>query len=1246
MNASLRRLWPCLIALLFVALPCLAHAATLNVPSASYPTIQSGVNASQNGDTVLVADGTYSGPGNRDIDFNGKNITVTSQNGPAKTIIDCGGYKSTDRSGNHRGFYIHSGETKATISGFTVKNGYENGSDGNSFSLINAEGGGIYIAYSNATIQDCTISGNTTLSEGGGVFNNHGGTITLTNCTVSGNTAQQGGGVENFENGTTTFTNCTVTGNDGGGIVNYNSSNGTITLTNCTATANTGHFGSGVYNDNPGASGMITLTNCTVSGNSAQQTGGGVYNVNVNSNGVIILANCTVSGNTAHNGGGVYNENYNNSGSTTLANCTVSGNTVDGSGGGIYNYNDGGNITLTSCTVSSNTANYGGGTGNTNYNGGNSNGKITLNNCIFYQDRGGEIANYLNDPFVPNGYSNAIATYSDIQGGYAGTGNINADPLLVNAATGDLHIKPGSPCLGAGTPNGASATDKDGRTRPNPPTMGAYELAATLTLSPQYPTIQSAITAVRSGDTIMVPSGTYTGPGNVDWDFGGKNITVSSVNGAASAIIDCGGYDSADGSGNHRGFYLHSGETNAVISGFTIKNGYESAVPGVPDSGYGGNLCVDGSSVSIKKCVFVGGTATVAGGGVAIIGKGHHSMTFTNCVFTKNTALKGGAVYTNNDTGTVAINNCTTTGNTAQQGGGLFNQNSAGNGSIGLTGCSVSGNTAQTGGGIYNENDLGGDTITLINCSVSGNASPLDGGIYNFNATSDDTISLINDIVYHDSGGEVGNNPLTASATSISYSDIQGGSLGTSNIDQDPLFVNAAAGDLHLKPGSPCLGRGTPDGAPTTDLDGNQRPNPPSMGAYELVASLARTSGITAVSMVSSHELDVDIATQAIQPIERFVSLDMTINGQPVHVSQKVYFGNPLDNPHSFIIDLKKAGVPRFKDNQRFTITESYEDNGNVEDNRDGVILLPVVLVPGIGALSGTTIGELLNDDHPGGGQGTFPEFETYLTSQSLSLVKTIYGDGYSTAGPYQTLYTLTYVRNIASFSDGAQALANQITNIVAESSVETYADRVNIVTHSKGGLVTRQYLTNLGDKARDVVKQVILTVPPNLGSPLAVAGRIVLLNQYDYRNLTPTYPWFRPVQRLSSYFKLPPNPELDSLNRQRLPSGIDYALIYSRAFHYRLGYTTPETFTAATLFSSHFTFDEGDGVVPWFSQLGLQFDPNNPKKTPVLIPAFVDGNGQPIITDEKEVTSFHSTMLDNPDAQSYIFDRLTGDIK
>jgi len=46
--------------------------------------------------------------------------------------------------------------------------------------------------------------------------------------------------------------------------------------------------------------------------------------------------------------------------------------------------------------------------------------------------------------------SSPVVTYSDIQGGYSGTGNINANPLFVNAAGGDLHLSPGSPAIDAG----------------------------------------------------------------------------------------------------------------------------------------------------------------------------------------------------------------------------------------------------------------------------------------------------------------------------------------------------------------------------------------------------------------------------------------------------------------------------------------------------------------------------------------------------------------------------------------------------------------------------------------------------------------------------------------------------------------------------------------------------------------------------------------------------------------------------
>ncbi len=92
----------------------------LRVP-AEYATIQDAINAAQAGDTVLVADGTYRGAGNRDIELLGKAITVRSEHGPRDCIIDCQGSPANP----HRGFRFHEGERPTTIiDGLTVKSGY------------------------------------------------------------------------------------------------------------------------------------------------------------------------------------------------------------------------------------------------------------------------------------------------------------------------------------------------------------------------------------------------------------------------------------------------------------------------------------------------------------------------------------------------------------------------------------------------------------------------------------------------------------------------------------------------------------------------------------------------------------------------------------------------------------------------------------------------------------------------------------------------------------------------------------------------------------------------------------------------------------------------------------------------------------------------------------------------------------------------------------------------------------------
>ena len=75
------------------------NATTIHVP-ADQPTIQAGIDAAADGDTVLVADGTYTGDGNRDIDFGGKSIVLKSENGPVLTVIDCEGNPGKARRGS------------------------------------------------------------------------------------------------------------------------------------------------------------------------------------------------------------------------------------------------------------------------------------------------------------------------------------------------------------------------------------------------------------------------------------------------------------------------------------------------------------------------------------------------------------------------------------------------------------------------------------------------------------------------------------------------------------------------------------------------------------------------------------------------------------------------------------------------------------------------------------------------------------------------------------------------------------------------------------------------------------------------------------------------------------------------------------------------------------------------------------------------------------------------------------------
>jgi parallel beta-helix repeat protein/predicted outer membrane repeat protein len=332
-------------------------------------TIQKGIDLATSGWTVLVANGTYTGTGNKNLDFNGKAIHLNSVGGAGNCFIDC------ENSG--RGFYFGSGEdVSSVVEGFTMSNGVadsggavdcENGSSPTiancTFSKNSAtHGGGVYCeSDSNPTILDCTFSKNSATY--GGTVYCYSSSPTITNCTFSENSHGYlgGGGAVYCSSSSPTITNCTFSENSAGewglgGAIRCSSSSPTIT--NCTFSRNSiSTYGSG------GAiccsSSSPTITNCRFIGNSAGEygNGGAVY---CSSSSSPTITNCTFGENsvsTYGNGGAVYCS----SSSPTITNCTFWGNSAGeyGHGGAVYGSSS--NPTIANCRFSANSAGWSGG---------------------------------------------------------------------------------------------------------------------------------------------------------------------------------------------------------------------------------------------------------------------------------------------------------------------------------------------------------------------------------------------------------------------------------------------------------------------------------------------------------------------------------------------------------------------------------------------------------------------------------------------------------------------------------------------------------------------------------------------------------------------------------------------------------------------------------------------------------------------------------------------------------------------
>ena len=359
---------------------------------------------------------------------------------------------------------------------------------------------------------------------GGGMYNNNS-SPTLTNCIFSGNSAGDGGGMYNV-NSSPMLVDCVFSENISTGICAgmYNDSSNP-TLLSCIFIGNTAKvYGGGMFNNDSSP----TLTNCMFSGNSAIK-GGGMYNWASSP----MLSDCVFSENsTTGKGGGMYNER----GDTVLLNCIFSENSALRNGGGMFNrYSS--QTSLTNCIFTGNSAGYGGGMEN------DTTSSPRLFNCTFSdnlaENTGGGISNIQNArPLLVNCIlwgnipediqGSASVSYSNVEGGWPGEGNISITPDFAVPNTRDYHLKSqagrwdsiseswvidetSSLCIDAGDPNYPVGLERfPNGARVN---MGAYGGTPEASLSPRQ------ISALSGQASNPSPA-----DGAVDVD---RNITLS-----------------------------------------------------------------------------------------------------------------------------------------------------------------------------------------------------------------------------------------------------------------------------------------------------------------------------------------------------------------------------------------------------------------------------------------------------------------------------------------------------------------------------------------------------------------------------------------------------------------------------------------------------------------------------------------------------------------------------------------------
>jgi predicted outer membrane repeat protein len=406
------------------------------------------------------------------------------------------GSPATNTDNSYHVIVAYDVDASGILDGVTIEDGSATSNISNS---TNQDGGGIFVELGEPVLNNCIFTNNIATSQGGAGYLSSCSPI-FSNCIASNDTAGRGGAFEE-DTAPATYENCQFISNSAGVAGAVENGSGSSQVINCDFINN--------VSTKAGGGAILSWTSMSISGslfegNSSPSYNGGAIDTE---DATLTITGCTFLANSCSGVGGAIHLFYNKS---LVADCLFIGNSANE--GGAIEADDQLVPTISNCTFVDNSATSGGGI--------YSSVSTNVTNCILW----GNSANAGTQIY----YSGIVAavTYSDIQGGYAGTGNINSNPQFVRSPSsgpdgkwdtvdddyGDLHLQFTSPCIDAGTnasiPAGITA-DLDGNPRifdfPGVNNgagavvdMGAYELGYNL---------DEVI--VPAGQTLALPSGGY-----------------------------------------------------------------------------------------------------------------------------------------------------------------------------------------------------------------------------------------------------------------------------------------------------------------------------------------------------------------------------------------------------------------------------------------------------------------------------------------------------------------------------------------------------------------------------------------------------------------------------------------------------------------------------------------------------------------------------------------------------------------